>query len=137
MRRAGALASGAGAFLLATAAGAQAENACTGPAYDLASRFVGASQEFSVTTEGERLETLFAHATHEEVVGAADKREFFRRRHGVDDLAGNARRLHEKNAAAARRRIYLVILSEAKNPAGDVNHLADRDLQMDSSLRSE
>ena len=56
MRRAGALASGAAAFLLATAAGAQAENACAGPAYDLARRFVGAWQEFSVTPEGERLE---------------------------------------------------------------------------------
>ena len=48
--------SGAAAFLLAAAAGAQAENACAGPAYDLARRFVGAWQEFSVTPEGERLE---------------------------------------------------------------------------------
>jgi len=56
VRRAGALASGAAASLLAPAAGAQAENACTGPAYDIARRFVGAWQEFSVTPEGERLE---------------------------------------------------------------------------------
>jgi hypothetical protein len=56
VRRAGAPASGAAAFLLAATAGAQAENACAGPAYDLARRFVGAWQEFSVMPEGERLE---------------------------------------------------------------------------------
>jgi len=43
-------------FLLAAGAGAQAESACAGPAYDLARPFVGAWQEFSVTPEGERLE---------------------------------------------------------------------------------
>ena len=56
MRRAGAIASGVAGFLFVTAADAQAENACAGPAYDLAHRFVGAWQEFSVTPEGERLE---------------------------------------------------------------------------------
>ena len=56
MRRAGAFASGAAGFLIAAAAGAQAEDACAGAAYDLARRFVGAWQEFSVTPEGERLE---------------------------------------------------------------------------------
>lgn len=40
----------------ATAAVAQEESACAGPAYDLARRFVGTWQEFSVTPEGERLE---------------------------------------------------------------------------------
>ena len=43
-------------LLLAAAAGAQEESACAGPAYDLARRFVGAWQEFSVTPDGERLE---------------------------------------------------------------------------------
>jgi hypothetical protein len=43
-------------LLLAAAAGAQEEGTCIGPAYDLARRFVGAWQEFSVTPDGERLE---------------------------------------------------------------------------------
>jgi len=53
---AGAVAACAAGFLIAAAAGAQEENACAGPAYDLARRFVGTWQEFSVTPEGERLE---------------------------------------------------------------------------------
>ncbi len=56
MKRVGAVAASAAGFLLAAAVGAQEENACAGPAYDLARRFVGTWQEFSVTPEGERLE---------------------------------------------------------------------------------
>ncbi len=56
MKRAAAIAACAAGVLVATAAGAQDEAACQGPAYDLARRFVGAWQEFSVTPEGERLE---------------------------------------------------------------------------------
>ena len=56
MRRAAAIAACAAGPLFAIAAGAQDEAACAGPVYDLARRFVGAWQEFSVTPEGERLE---------------------------------------------------------------------------------
>jgi hypothetical protein len=55
LRRAAIAACGVG-LALAAGAGAQETDACSGPAYDLARRFVGAWQEFSVTPEGERLE---------------------------------------------------------------------------------
>lgn len=45
----------AAAVVLAAPAGAQEAGACTGPAYELAQRFVGAWQEFSVTGAGEVL----------------------------------------------------------------------------------
>lgn len=51
MRRAAAVA----ALLLAAPAGAQDAGPCTGPAYDLAQRFVGNWQEFAVTADGEQL----------------------------------------------------------------------------------
>ncbi len=56
MRRAAAIAACVAGLLLTAAAGAQTGNACAGPAYDLARRFVGTWQEFSVNPEGERLE---------------------------------------------------------------------------------
>ena len=56
MRRRAAIAACVAGLALAAAAGAQETGACSGPAYDLARRFVGAWQEFSVTPEGERLE---------------------------------------------------------------------------------
>jgi hypothetical protein len=43
------------AFFVAMPAGAQDAGPCTGPAYDLAQRFVGNWQEFAVTAEGEQL----------------------------------------------------------------------------------
>jgi hypothetical protein len=45
----------AAALLLAAPVGAQDAGPCTGPAYDLASRFVGTWQEFAVTERGEEL----------------------------------------------------------------------------------
>jgi hypothetical protein len=56
LRRRAAIAACVAGLALAAAAGAQETGACSGPAYDLARRFVGAWQEFSVTPEGERLE---------------------------------------------------------------------------------
>ena len=52
MKRAAALAA---LLALATPVAAQEAAVCSGPAYDLAQRFVGAWQEFAVTAEGEQL----------------------------------------------------------------------------------
>jgi hypothetical protein len=46
---------GAAALLLASPVAAQEAANCSGPAYDLAQRFVGAWQEFAVTDDGEQL----------------------------------------------------------------------------------
>ena len=56
MRRAAAIAACVASLVFAVSAAAQDPAPCAGPAYDLARRFVGAWQEFSVTAEGERLE---------------------------------------------------------------------------------
>ena len=56
MKRAAAIAACAAGIAFAVSAAAQEPAPCTGPAYELARRFVGAWQEFSVTAEGERLE---------------------------------------------------------------------------------
>ena len=52
MRRAAIVAA---ALAVAMPAHAQDAGPCTGPAYDLAQRFVGAWQEFAVTSDGEQL----------------------------------------------------------------------------------
>ena len=52
MKRAAAVAA---TLVLAAPVAAQETADCTGPAYDLAQRFVGAWQEFAVTAEGEQL----------------------------------------------------------------------------------
>lgn len=58
MNRIGAIlaAGSAAACLLPMCAHAQARPACDGPAYELARRFVGVWQEFTVASDGEKLE---------------------------------------------------------------------------------